>query len=202
LILDEIVSIRKIGIRKTVDIEVDGDHLFYCNGILTHNSASGDTNDISEENIQGGISKVQAADNILAFIPNSQSRELGIMRAKFLKTRDSGGVGQSVYFRQEWQTLSFVPHIPEDGAVELKTLQSSGSANLPSQKSEFKLTQKKPTVVKDENRPTAVVKANDEKPTAVVKADDATDGNGQKTRSIIKGLSGRNKPRPTNAKLC
>ena len=39
--IDEIVSIKKIGIRKTVDIEVDGDHLFYCNGILTHNSAAG-----------------------------------------------------------------------------------------------------------------------------------------------------------------
>ncbi len=55
MILDEIVSIKKIGIRKTIDIEVDGDHLFYCNGILTHNSASGDTNDISEENIQGKL---------------------------------------------------------------------------------------------------------------------------------------------------
>lgn len=39
--LDTIVSIRKIGIRKTVDIEVDGNHLFYCNSILTHNSAAG-----------------------------------------------------------------------------------------------------------------------------------------------------------------
>ena len=54
MILDEIVSIKKIGIRKTVDIEVDGpDHLFFCNGILTHNSASGDVADISEESIQG-----------------------------------------------------------------------------------------------------------------------------------------------------
>jgi len=47
MILDEIVSIKKVGIRKTVDIEVENidgspcDHLFYCNGILTHNSAAG-----------------------------------------------------------------------------------------------------------------------------------------------------------------
>lgn len=39
--LDEIVSIVKRGIQKTVDITVDGDHLFFCNGILTHNSAAG-----------------------------------------------------------------------------------------------------------------------------------------------------------------
>ena len=56
MILDEIVSIKKVGIRNTVDIEVDGpDHLFFCNGILTHNSAAGETNDITEENIQGKI---------------------------------------------------------------------------------------------------------------------------------------------------
>ena len=53
MILDEIVSIKKIGIRQTVDVEVDGDHLFFCNGILTHNSAAGDVADISEESIQG-----------------------------------------------------------------------------------------------------------------------------------------------------
>ena len=45
MILDEIVSIKKIGSKTTVDIEVDGDHLFYCNGILTHNSAAGDVAD-------------------------------------------------------------------------------------------------------------------------------------------------------------
>lgn len=41
MILDEIVSIVRVGIKKTIDIEVSGDKLFYCNGILTHNSAAG-----------------------------------------------------------------------------------------------------------------------------------------------------------------
>ena len=36
MILDEIVSIRKVGMRDTIDISVDCDRLFYCNGILTH----------------------------------------------------------------------------------------------------------------------------------------------------------------------
>ncbi len=37
MILDEIVSIRKVGMRDTIDISVSGaDSLFYCNGILTH----------------------------------------------------------------------------------------------------------------------------------------------------------------------
>jgi intein/homing endonuclease len=35
---DEILSIDPIGEMDTIDIEVSGDHLFYANGILTHNS--------------------------------------------------------------------------------------------------------------------------------------------------------------------
>ena len=35
---DEIVSIEDCGIKKTIDISVSGDNLFYCNGILTKNS--------------------------------------------------------------------------------------------------------------------------------------------------------------------
>ncbi len=35
---DKIVSIECIGEMDTVDIEVSGDHLFYANDILTHNS--------------------------------------------------------------------------------------------------------------------------------------------------------------------
>ena len=109
MVLDEIVSIKKVGIRKTVDITVDGDHLFFCNGILTHNSAAGDTGDITEENIQGGISKIQSADNVVAFIPNSKIRDTGMITAKLLKTRDSSGVGSTVTFSTDWATLSFIP---------------------------------------------------------------------------------------------
>jgi len=35
---DEIVSIKRVGEGEMVDIEVDGDHLFYANNILTKNS--------------------------------------------------------------------------------------------------------------------------------------------------------------------
>ena len=107
--LDKIISIDKIGIHTTVDIEVDGDHYFYINGVLTHNSAAGDTADVSEENIQGGIAKIQSADNVLAFIPNSKNAELGMIRAKLLKTRDSAGVGAYVDFNTDWTTLTFIP---------------------------------------------------------------------------------------------
>lgn len=35
---DEIVEIEEVGDRETIDISVTGDHLFYCNGVLTKNS--------------------------------------------------------------------------------------------------------------------------------------------------------------------
>ena len=35
---DEIISIEPVGLLPTVDISVDGDHYYFCNGILTHNS--------------------------------------------------------------------------------------------------------------------------------------------------------------------
>ena len=38
--LDEIITIEKMGISETLDIEVNGNHLFYANEILTHNSSS------------------------------------------------------------------------------------------------------------------------------------------------------------------
>jgi hypothetical protein len=113
MILDTIVSIKKVGKRKTIDIKVDGDHLFFCNGILTHNSAAGNSEDVTEENVQGGIAKIQAADNVLALIPNSQERDIGRLSMKLLKTRDSGGVGSVITFKTDWSTLSFNPVMNE-----------------------------------------------------------------------------------------
>jgi len=107
--VDEIESIEFVGYEDTVDIEVDGDKLFFCNGILTHNSAAGDVTDVTEESIQGGISKIQSADNVLAMIPSATSREMGMLTMKFLKTRDSGGVGSRVSFKTDWSTLTFEP---------------------------------------------------------------------------------------------
>jgi hypothetical protein len=192
MILDEIVSIKKVGVRKTVDIEVDGDHLFYCNGILTHNSAAGDTNDVTEENIQGGISKIQAADNVIGFIPNAQARQTGVMRAKFLKTRDSGGVGSYVDFKTDWPTLSFNPWHSEDGGGAANWQQNAHS-NLPSQTGSNQTFQKqeKPVLKK--------------KPMAEVKSDDEDSDDGEESKGaagVIRGIKGKsNRPGAKKIKL-
>ena len=110
----KIKSIEFIGYKDTIDIEVSGNHLFYCNDILTHNSAAGDVAEVTEESIQGGISKIQSADNVFAIIPDSSDRKRGLMRMKLLKTRDSGGVDTTVFFETDWETLSFVPCMHTD----------------------------------------------------------------------------------------
>jgi len=187
MILDEIVSIKKVGVEKTVDIEVDGDHLFYCNGILTHNSAAGETNDITEENIQGGISKIQAADNVLGFIPNSHAREVGIMRAKFLKTRDSGGVGAYIDFKVDWSTLTFAPFDAKsqgDGTYmpQVGNSQTSFSAD------QLKRTDK------GKAKPKPQPKEDDIENEDVDDDGKSDESSGAKTKSVIKSLGGKKKP--------
>lgn len=129
MILDEIVSIKKVGIKKTIDISVTGDNLFLCNGILTHNSGSGDVADVTEEQVQGGISKIQAADNVLAILPNASTRDAGMMRMKILKSRDSSGVGKYINFQAHWSTLSFIPF--EKDEDENITHDENRKSNIP-----------------------------------------------------------------------
>jgi len=194
LILDEIISIKKIGVEPTIDIEVDGpDHLFYVNGILTHNSAAGDTADITEENIQGGISKIQAADNVIGFIPNAQAREMGIMRAKFLKTRDSGGVGSYVDFKVDWSTLTFEPwNTEEGGAVNFA---SHVQSNMPTSTGGMQKTNK------GKSKPNGSDLKRPSTPGAEAKSDDESDGQPKKARGIIKGLGAKKKSLNKSVKL-
>jgi len=196
LILDEIVSIKKIGIKKTIDIEVDGpDSLFYCNGILTHNSAAGETNDITEENIQGGISKVQAADNVIGFIPNAQAREMGIMRAKFLKTRDSSGVGSYVDFKVDWSTLTFEPWDSGNGGGAA-SFSSHVQSNLPTSTGMKKTTKGKAATPNGSD----LKRKSSEAAGTSAKSDDNTEIK-SKPRGIIKSLGGKKKSLNKTVKL-
>jgi len=184
MILDEVISIRKVGKKQTIDIEVDGDSLFYCNGILTHNSASGDTNDISEENIQGGIAKIQSADNVIAFIPNSMARERNVINAKILKSRDSSGVGGIITFKQDWSTLSFIPLDKDDATSDDDDVdwKSKSQSNIPKQtfiKNEKPILRRKPTTP---TTPIPSKPSDDTETEPVVKT----------ATSVIRGIKGKN----------
>ena len=92
---DEIVSIEKVNREDTIDIETDGDHLFYANGILTHNS-SHDEVEFDHSHISGGLSKINTADNVIGIFTTMTMRENGRYQIQLMKTRSSSGVGQKV----------------------------------------------------------------------------------------------------------
>lgn len=81
--LDKIVSIEKIGKKDTIDIEVSGDHLFFANDILTHNSSS----DLGLENTSDSIGLPMTVDLMLALIATEELDELGQIMVKQLKNR-------------------------------------------------------------------------------------------------------------------
>jgi hypothetical protein len=80
---DEIVSIEKLDIRSTVDIEVDGDHLFYANKILTHNSNS----DPGLEDTSESFGLPATADFMFALISTEELEQLNQIMVKQLKNR-------------------------------------------------------------------------------------------------------------------
>lgn len=84
--LDEIVSIKKIGKRKTIDITVSGDNLFFANGILTHNSGMNNS-DIELTDTSESIGGPMSADMLLALISTEELEELGQIMFKQLKNR-------------------------------------------------------------------------------------------------------------------
>ena len=65
MVKDKIISIRPVGIRKTKDISISGNRLFYANGILTHNSGFGAA-EIDLTNTGDSLGFVQTADIVIA----------------------------------------------------------------------------------------------------------------------------------------
>ncbi len=81
--IDEIVSIKEVGMRDLIDIEVTGNHLFYANNILTHNSNS----DVGLDETSDSFGLPMAADWMVALIATEELTELGQMMVKQLKSR-------------------------------------------------------------------------------------------------------------------
>ena len=61
--------------------------------------------DIGQQNIAGGISKINTTDNLIAIIQNDQMKARGEMMFKLLKTRSSAGVGNFYTLRFNQKNL-------------------------------------------------------------------------------------------------
>lgn len=108
------------------------------------------------------------------------------MRAKFLKTRDSSGVGSYVDFKVDWSTLSFNPWQTE-GADNFKQHVQSNMPNINSIQRTEKGKAQKPST--DDDTPKATVKSDNE------------DGETPKARGIIANVGGRKTPFKKTVKL-
>lgn len=81
--IDEILSIKEVGKRDLIDIEVAGNHLFYANDILTHNSNS----DVGLEDTSESFGLPATADFMFALISSEELEKLGQIMVKQLKNR-------------------------------------------------------------------------------------------------------------------
>lgn len=70
---DEIVSVKDVGIKETIDISVSGDNLFYCNDILTKNS----------------FGVVACIDTMVALIKTDELDQLNQVMFKQIRNRDN-----------------------------------------------------------------------------------------------------------------
>jgi len=83
MISKKILKIEELDEREMIDIEVSGNHLFYANNILTHNSSSDvDLTDTSES-----FGLPATADLMFAIISSEELENLGQIMIKQLKNR-------------------------------------------------------------------------------------------------------------------
>jgi len=83
MLLKKILKIEELDERELVDIEVSGNHLFYANDILTHNSSS----DVELTDTSESFGLPATADLMFALISTEELEELGQILVKQLKNR-------------------------------------------------------------------------------------------------------------------
>lgn len=79
----KIIKIEELDEMECVDIEVSGNHLFFANNILTHNSNS----DIELTDTSESMGLVHTADLMLALIRTEELDEINQILIKQLKNR-------------------------------------------------------------------------------------------------------------------
>ena len=83
MILKKILKIEELDEREMIDIEVSGNHLFYANDILTHNSSS----DVEITDTSESFGLPATADFLVALISTEELEGLNQIMIKQLKNR-------------------------------------------------------------------------------------------------------------------
>jgi len=126
---DEIVEIEEIGERETIDIEVDGNHLYYANDILTHNSAYNNL-DSGLESISESMGVIMTADVSMLLLSNEELKEKKQVILKTEKNRYTGKLDR-VLLQVDWPKMKFkgVDEIEDESINELKKLTNENIIN-------------------------------------------------------------------------
>jgi archaellum biogenesis ATPase FlaH len=80
------------------------------------NREGGEQQEFSHSSIAGGISKIYTADNVFGLYTSRSMRERGIYQLQFLKTRNSGSVGDRIDLGFNLDTLRFGNADQDDSA--------------------------------------------------------------------------------------
>jgi hypothetical protein len=83
MMLKKILKIEELDEREMIDIEVSGNHLFYANNVLTHNSNS----DVELTDTSESFGLPATADLMFALISTEELEGLGQILCKQLKNR-------------------------------------------------------------------------------------------------------------------
>ena len=96
-VLDEIESIELIGDLQTIDITVEGTHMFYANDIYTHNSGL-EEDFVQANSISDSYKKIMTSDFVLSLMRNLVDKMKGTARFHIIKNR-FGPDGITLYSR-------------------------------------------------------------------------------------------------------
>lgn len=155
IVHDEIVSIEYVGEKETIDINVDGDRLFFANDILTHNSAVEEV-EFDHSHISGGISKINTADNVFGIFTSRAMRERGKYQYQLMKTRSSSGVGQKIDLDFNIETL----RITDPGVQQQGPTASAIMEKIKASKSSSSNSNSTAAITDDENISDSSIKAD------------------------------------------
>ena len=81
--MQKITHIEELGELDSIDIEVGGNHLFFANNVLTHNSNT----DIELSDTSESFGLPNTADFMFALISTEELEKLGQLMVKQLKNR-------------------------------------------------------------------------------------------------------------------
>jgi hypothetical protein len=130
VLIDEIMSIEECGEEETIDISVNNNHLFFANGILTHNSGY-NTSAVDMDSTSDSAVTNMTVDFLGALYQQDGDKEANKLSMKVLKNRLGGYQGKVLDFHVNYNNLNLSD--PETQIVNnpnIKNLDTAGTSEV------------------------------------------------------------------------